>query len=366
MAQLRSDHDARRILVVGAGGVVGRAVVERCECLGIDGLGVGRSGGPQDGFRYLALDLEDEAACRRILTQAGTFTHVVFCAWRAGPNREAEVAPNLAMLRNVLDALRETSPGLRHLTLLQGVKAYGSHLGPLRQPALETDPRHAGPNFYYAQEDHVRGRASAEGWSWTILRPVTVCGMSRRSAMSMVNVLAVLGSLARARGEPLRFPGTEAAFGTERQMVDADLLARAILWSGENQAAAGEIFNVTNGDVVTWAGLWPGIAAQFDVDAGAPAKAELAEAMPRLKSLWAELTRDHGLADVSFFDNIPWRYADGLFSRSYGNCLDTAKLRAAGFRDALDTPAMFERQFRRLAEERLIPPLGTTATALHG
>jgi nucleoside-diphosphate-sugar epimerase len=361
MAQLRPDHDARRILVVGAGGVVGRAVVERCERLGIDGLGVGRSGGPQDGLPHLALDLEDEAACRQILAHGGAFTHVVFCAWRAGPDREAEVAPNLAMLKNVLDALRETSPGLRHLTLLQGVKAYGSHLGPFRQPACETDPRHAGPNFYYAQEDHVRARAAAEGWSWTILRPVTVCGMSRRSAMSMVSVLAVLASLARARGEPLRFPGTEIAFRAERQMVDADLLARAILWSGENQGAMGEIFNVTNGDVVTWAGLWPGIAALFDVAADAPAQAELAAAMPLLKPLWTELAGDHELAEESFFDNVPWRYADGLFSRRYGNCLDTAKLRGAGFHETLDTPAMIERQFRRLAEERLIPPLGAAA-----
>jgi nucleoside-diphosphate-sugar epimerase len=245
------------------------------------------------------------------------------------------------------------------------VKAYGSHLGPFRQPARETDPRHAGPNFYYAQEDHVRARAAAEGWSWTILRPVTVCGMSRRSAMSMVSVLAVLASLARARGEPLRFPGTDAAFRAERQTVDADLLARAILWSGESDAAAGETFNIANGDVVTWAGLWPRIAAMFDVAASSPALAELAETMPREKPLWAELARDHELADESFFDNVPWRYADGLFSRPYGNCLDTEKLRAAGFVETLDTAAMFERQFRRLAEERLIPPPGFAAAPLH-
>jgi hypothetical protein len=122
---------------------------------------------------------------------------------------------------------------------------------------------------------------------------------------------------------------------------------------------------MSNGDVVTWAGLWPGIAALFDVATGALAQAELAAAMPCLKPLWAALSRDHELADESFFDNVPWRYADGLFSRSYGNCLDTGRLRTAGFHETLDTPAMFERQFRRLAEERLIPPLGAIAVPLH-
>jgi nucleoside-diphosphate-sugar epimerase len=346
------------MLVVGAGGVVGRAVVERCARLGIAGLGVGRSGGPEGGLPHVALDVEDAAACRQALGRAGPFTHLVFCAWHAEPDREAEVAPNLAMLKNVLDALRGSSPGLRHLALLQGVKAYGSHLGPFRQPACETDPRHAGPNFYYAQEDHVRARAPAEGWSWTILRPVTVCGTSRRSAMSMVSVLAVLATVARARGEPLRFPGTHAAFHAGRQMVDADLLARAILWSGESPAAAGEAFNVTNGDVVTWAALWPWIAALFGVAAEPPARIELAREMPPQKSAWSALCRDFGLADEAFFDTVPWRYADDLFGRAYGNRLDIGKLRAAGFGEAVDSRAMFERQFRRLAQERLIPPLG--------
>ena len=38
------------------------------------------------------------------------------------------------------------------------------------------------------------------------------------------------------------------------------MLARAIAWAGESEAARNEVFNVTNGDVFTWPNVWPAIA----------------------------------------------------------------------------------------------------------
>jgi hypothetical protein len=51
------------------------------------------------------------------------------------------VAPNLAMLSNLVEAVEPRSPALRRVVLLQGSKWYGSHLGPYRTPADEDDPR---------------------------------------------------------------------------------------------------------------------------------------------------------------------------------------------------------------------------------
>ena len=45
------------------------------------------------------------------------------------------------MLTNLVEKVERASPDLHHITLLQGTKAYGGHLGPFRQPARESGPR---------------------------------------------------------------------------------------------------------------------------------------------------------------------------------------------------------------------------------
>jgi hypothetical protein len=41
------------------------------------------------------------------------------------------------MLRNLMDPLEKAAPGLAHVCLLQGTKAYGVHVRPMRFPARE-------------------------------------------------------------------------------------------------------------------------------------------------------------------------------------------------------------------------------------
>src|SRR5512132_4150949 len=67
---------------------------------------------------------------------------------------------------------------------------------------------------------------------------------------------------------PLDFPGTAAAFDSRRDLTDASLLARAMKYIAVTPACRNEAFNVANGDVVSWRGLWPGIAAHFGIAAG--------------------------------------------------------------------------------------------------
>ena len=41
------------------------------------------------------------------------------------------------MLRNMVDIVSRASPGLRHVTILQGPKAYGAHVRPIRPDSRE-------------------------------------------------------------------------------------------------------------------------------------------------------------------------------------------------------------------------------------
>src|SRR4029077_19276083 len=134
--------------------------------------------------RFIPLDLGDRAACFAVRRDQADIMHVVSPAvlYNADLTRscaEADQVPtNLAMLRNLVEAVERASPKLRHITLLQGTKAYGVHLGPFKVPAKETSPRYMPPNFYYEQEDWLRTRQAGKAWNWTILRPQIVCGFA--------------------------------------------------------------------------------------------------------------------------------------------------------------------------------------------
>lgn len=189
-------------------------------------------------------------------------THLVYAAYQERPTLAGLIEPNLRILANVVDALERAAHGLEHVTLMQGGKAYGCHLGPFVTPAREDDPRHMPPNFYFDQEDFLRKRASDARWSWTALRPEAVCGIAVSNPMNLLMVIAVYATLCKAIGVPLAFPGSGASYNALYQVTDGRILARAVDWAGRTPACRGEVYNITNGDYFRWSDLWPRIATR--------------------------------------------------------------------------------------------------------
>ena len=363
----------RVVLVVGASGVIGESAVRWLAARDdVEVIGASRRP-PQDaGGTFLPLDLRDADACRAAVRHLGRVTHLVYAAlwempglvagWRADEHRRV----NLAMLAAVLDPLVEVADGLHHVTLLQGTKAYGVHLGlPAPVPAKERAPRVEHPNFYFDQEDHLRARQQRAGGSFatTILRPQVVYGESLGSPMNLIPVIGAWAALRREDGLPLSFPGGAARVS---EAVDADLLARVIDWAGRSPAARDETFNVTNGDVFAWRSVWPAIADALGMEVGPDEPVRLAEAMPGRAADWAALVRRRGLAapeDLDAFVGQSPTYADMLFGAGTDPSapplppvlVSTIKLRQAGFHDCVDTEDMFRRLFARMQQRRLLP-----------
>lgn len=125
-------------------------------------------------------------------------------------------------------------------------KAYGVHLRPIRVPARERWPRDPHNNFYWLQEDHLREQAARHGFAMSVLRPQVVFGDAVGVAMNLIPTLGAWAAIRREEGRPFSFPGGPPYL---LEAVDARLLARALAWAAESPAAAGETFNVTNGDV---------------------------------------------------------------------------------------------------------------------
>src|SRR5690606_37252921 len=112
------------------------------------------------------------------LRRLADVTHVFHAAYVERPDPAAMVAPNLDMLRNVVEPIETAAPRLAHVLFMQGTKYYGSHLGPFRTPARESDPRHVPPNFYYDLQDWISARQQGKRWTWSAPRPHAVIGFA--------------------------------------------------------------------------------------------------------------------------------------------------------------------------------------------
>jgi nucleoside-diphosphate-sugar epimerase len=349
---------SRTAVIAGALGIVGRALINQLRAAG-DWNIVSVSRRQADlgpGVRHVQVDLLDAQNAHGKLRQLEDATHIFYCAYAPGASVAAEVAPNLAMVVNLVEALEKAAPRLAHIQLVQGTKWYGNHLGPFRTPAREDDPRHMPPNFYYDQQDWLEARQRGKHWSWSALRPHCICGYSVGSPMNHLLALSLYATISRELGLPLRFPGDPKAFAALYQFTDARLLARAMEWAATTVACENQAFNITNGDPDRWMNLWPAIAQCFGMQVGEVQQINLVRTMADKEPLWARIRAKHGLQPHSLDQLVNWTFADWAYSSPYDQVSSMAKARRAGWHEVLDATTMFGELTSGLVQQRVIPP----------
>jgi nucleoside-diphosphate-sugar epimerase len=356
------------VLVVGASGLVGYAAMKHfasdpaCEVLAVSR----RRPDETFGARYIAADLTDAQSSCEVFGGLGEVTHVIYAALHEKPAlvegwRDAEqIAVNDRMLRNLMEPLERSARGLTHVSLLQGTKAYGVHVRPMKIPAREGRSDMRGlPNFYWNQEEYLREKQRGKSWCFSIFRPVLIVGYSHGSAMNVIPAIGVYAAMLKEAGQPLHYPGGPPRVG---QAVDADLLARCMAWAGDATAARNETFNVANGDVYCWHNVWPAIADALGMPPGEPKPCSLqAEIRPR-EAEWASIRAKHNLVspDLKSFVGLSFQYADyqmavGRTEPPPPSFSSTIKLMQAGFHEVMDTEAMFVKWLRHFQDKRLLP-----------
>lgn len=328
-------------LVVGVHGVIGRGIAEELERQGEwEVIGLSRRG-------PLAVDLLDAADAHEKLSRLRHVTHVFYAAYQDRPTWGELVAPNVAMLRNLLDGLEPVAKELRHVSLMQGFKVYGAHLGPFKTPAREDDPPHMPPEFNVDQQALLESRARS--WSWSAIRPSVVNGTALGNPMNLTLVIGVYASIAKALGVPLRFPGKPGAYDTLLEMTDSGLLARATIWAATTERCANEAFNIVNGDLFRWSEMWPRIARYFDMPVAPPLPLSLETVMADKEPVWQRLSQ------TPYREVSSWRFGDGVFSWNYDFFSDSSKARRYGFHEYVDTHEMLTRTFDELRRQRILP-----------
>ncbi len=355
-------------LILGASGLVGTAAANSFLNAGWRVLAASRrapaliDAPAADRLTHVPLDLTDAAQCRALVDAHPDITHVVYAAvfelpgLIAGWTDPVQIETNGRMLSNILDPLL-TGGRIEHVTLLQGTKAYGAAVQPMRVPGRERHARVDHPNFYWLQEDYLRTQRDL---AFTILRPQLIVGPNHGVVMNLPPVIGAYAALRHHEGRPFSFPG-----GADWvwEAVDARLVGDACLWAATSSVAAGETYNLTNGEVFLWRDLWPALADALGMPTGPDEPQSLVTFFAERGSLWHELVSRHRLAAPSLDALLGESqfYADMCFA--YGArtapppaLVSTVKIKQAGFTDTYDTEASFCHWLEDLQRRRILPP----------
>lgn len=361
------------VVVAGASGLVGMAALKQFASMpGWRAIGVSRRPPQLAGVEHVSVDLADEQRCREVFCALGEVTHLVYAALHEVPGLmpgwldDEVINKNGAMLRNLFEPLSDAARGLQHVSLLHGTKAYGFHHPSLRSvplpiPLKERDPIRVHPNFYFVQQDYLESKQSGRDWGLTTFRPTVIYGDATGANMNPALAIGAYAAILKAAGEPLHFPG-RTLDAHLAEAVDAELVARALAWAATEPQAAGNAYNLTNGDVFLWRQAWAAIAEAMEMNVGEHRPASFANDLPERADEWKDLVRAHNLRGspdlVEFAGYNSLVYADvivGSPARTEPILNSTILARQHGFHDCLDTEDMFRSIFRRLRTQRLLP-----------
>ena len=366
----------KKILIAGASGLVGTAATKLFAGLpDWEVVAVSRRL-PfvfPDNAQHIPVDLLDADQCRQVFGAMADVTHVAYCAVNeqqgamvAGWQDPGQAAKNMAMLSNMFDPLIAVAKDFQHISLVHGLKAYGTHLWDrtMPMPFRESLPRIPHENFYYHHEDYVRAKQAGRDWSWTVFRPSMIAGDSIGSNMNSWLVLAVFAALRKEAGLKLPMP-TGASMVTD--VTDADLIAQGLEWATHANGARNDIFNIMNGDVFSLHDAFPIVAASYNMELGEPEEFEIIAQLRKLAHLWPAIVRKYHLRVPEDLDAVMGESLEvgGAWTAPiapsdvvrYG-LASTIKIRHAGFHHCVDTPAMIRKYMQRYQELGIIPPVG--------
>jgi len=355
----------KKLLVVGATGLLGKATIKYFKtkknwtCAGLS-----RRPHKIRNVDYLQGDLLNESSINRLHNKLQDVTHVLYAAlyemddlligWR----HNEQIKINALMFKNLTNALSLYSPKLRHVSILQGTKAYGIHVEPMKAPAKERWPRHDHDNFYWHQEDLLKNLSTQKNWSFNIWRPQVVLGNAIGSPMNLIAAVAVYATICKETGMAFFQPKGNPIV---TEATDATLFAQALYWALNEENARNQTFNITNGDILIWHHLWPEIANYFDVPLGQKRNRTLSTALPKLEKEWGLIVEKYQLKKLTLKELVggSWQFLDRAL-RDAGpfpspSLVSTIKIRKAGFNGCIDTSESIHKYFTEMRRERLIP-----------
>lgn len=260
-------------LVTGAAGFIGGHAVRELRRRGLPVRGLVRSeaqaaGLREQGVEVVVGDIRDAATVTQAAAGARAVLH---CAAAVGHHytQDEIYAINLEGVRNVLDALKQAGAG--RMVLVSSINVLGSR--DLHNATEDTDYR-------YAKDPHADVKIDAErlaldyhrrqGVDVAIIRPGLIYGIGEK------NIPRLLDAIHRGK---FRYLGSR---GHIVPMVHIDDVVQALLLAAEKPAAAGRVYNITDGAATTIGQLVDCLA---EASGAAPPEKVLPLAVPKAACL---------------------------------------------------------------------------------
>ncbi|OJZ80585.1 hypothetical protein ASPFODRAFT_65849 [Aspergillus luchuensis CBS 106.47] len=301
------------------------------------------------------------------------------------------VAINTGLLSNFLESLVLAKVLPKRILLQLGAKYYGGHQGPISVPQEETDPRiFLEPNFYYSQEDLLKGFCETHGIGWNTTRPSWIPGAVQDAAMNICLPLAIYATVQKHLGRPLDYPSDVQAWETNQSMSSAQLNSYFYEWAILSPNTRNESFNVTDGCAFTFGKFWPKLADRFGIPWTGPSADDHAYVVtefghnppPRgfgpvgkvrarftftewakenkVQNAWKEISNQYNLVNAALGLADAERvfgFLDMAVLSSWPSHLSMSKSRKAGFFGFVDSTESIFKIFQEFVDLQMIPPL---------
>ena len=271
------------ILITGANGFVGTALVERLKMDGRNHIGVVRKGSERPGC-VVGPTLGTTTDWSGLLSDVSTVIH---CAARAHVMRETTTVPARAFETvntvGTLNLARQAATnGIRRFVFLSSIKVNGEETAP-GHPFGHADapfPQDAYGTSKADAEAGLRALASETAMEYVIIRAPLVYGPGVKG-----NFAAMMRAVARGLPLPLG-----AVTDNRRSLVALDNLVGLIVTCIDHPAAANQTFLVSDGEDLSTADLLRRLGAAMDK------RARLLDIPPALLSAAAAMIGKRAIA----------------------------------------------------------------------
>lgn len=231
-------------IITGGTGAVGPAIARAFQEVGYAVTVASRTapakGALPEGARHAHLDVAEDGSYGALYDGVDVVVHLASLLHNNHPGeslRPAYERVNVAGTRKVMQHAR--AGGVRRVIVASSISVYGYDRGELLTEASEPHP-----DTLYGQTKLEAEKVALDSTDGSGQQLATVVRLSAVYGPGMKgNYMTLLHALARGRFVPIG-PGNNA-----RTLVHSEDVARAILLVAESQEAAGQTYNVTDGEV---------------------------------------------------------------------------------------------------------------------